>query len=124
MVASGRKAVRCATLVAAVALASCATGQAAPMQGASSDEAWADSVLATMPLRDKAAQMVWPWILGDYTAADNAAWTRVEKMIREQMLGGAIISVGGPIDIAVKTNALQRAAALLRLIGADLETGA
>jgi beta-N-acetylhexosaminidase len=77
-----------------------------------------------MPLRDKAAQMVWPWILGDYTAVDNAAWTRVEKLIREQKLGGAIISVGGPIDIAVKTNALQREAALPLLIGADLETGA
>src|SRR5450759_5978378 len=68
--------------------------------------------------------MVWPWILGDYTAVDNAAWTRVERMIREQKLGGAIISVGGPIDIAVKTNALQRAASLPLLIGADLETGA
>ena len=88
------------------------------------DTRWADSVLSTLSLRDKAAQMVWPWILGDYTAVDNAAWTRVERMVREQKLGGAIISVGGPIDIAVKTNALQRAASLPLLIGADLETGA
>jgi beta-N-acetylhexosaminidase len=109
---------------AAVALSSCATGQITAGRATDSDAAWADSVLATMPLRDKAAQMVWPWILGDYTAVDNAAWTRVERLIREQKLGGAIISVGGPIDIAVKTNALQRAAALPLLIGADLETGA
>jgi len=111
-------------VAAAVALSSCATGQVTTLRAAGNDEAWADSVLATMPLRDKAAQMVWPWILGDYTAVDNVAWTRVEKMIREQKLGGAIISVGGPIDIAVKTNALQRAASLPLLIGADLETGA
>ena len=109
---------------AAVALSSCASGQVTTLRPAGGDREWADSVLATMPLRDKAAQMVWPWILGDYTAVDNAAWTRVERMIREQKLGGAIISVGGPIDIAVKTNALQRAAALPLLIGADLETGA
>ena len=109
---------------ASVALSSCATGARASSRSEVSDAAWADSVLATMPLRDKAAQMVWPWILGDYTAVDNAAWTRVEKMVREQKLGGAIISVGGPIDIAVKTNALQRAATLPLLIGADLETGA
>ena len=108
----------------AVVLASCVSTQSAPGQSPLSDNAWADSVLATMPLRDKAAQMIWPWILGDYTATDNAAWTRVERMIREQKLGGAIISVGGPIDIAVKTNALQRAASVPLLIGADLETGA
>ncbi|MEP6730540.1 MAG: glycoside hydrolase family 3 N-terminal domain-containing protein [bacterium] len=110
--------------VLAAALASCATGQATTALGGRSNAAWADSVLATLSLRDKAAQMVWPWILGDYTAVDNAAWTRVEKLVREQKLGGAIISVGGPIDIAVKTNALQRAAGLPLLIGADLETGA
>ncbi len=109
---------------AAVVLTSCASGQVTTLRQASSDQSWADSVLATMPLRNKAAQMVWPWILGDYTAVDNAAWTRVERLIREQKLGGAIISVGSPIDIAVKTNALQRAAALPLLIGADLETGA
>jgi beta-N-acetylhexosaminidase len=107
-----------------ITLAACATGQATAVRGSGSDAVWADSVLATLSLRDKAAQMVWPWILGDYTAVDNAAWTRVERMIREQKLGGVIISVGGPIDIAVKTNALQRAATLPLLVGADLETGA
>ena len=111
-------------LTAAVSLSSCATGQGVAQQRGSGDTVWADSVLASMPLRDKAAQMIWPWILGDYTAVDNTAWMRVERMIREEKLGGAIISVGGPIDIAVKTNALQRAAALPLLIGADLETGA
>ncbi len=109
---------------AAVVLSSCASGQVTTLHAVGGDREWADSVLATMPLRDKAAQMIWPWILGDYTAVDNAAWTRVERMIREEKLGGAIISVGGPIDIAVKTNALQQAAALPLLIGADLETGA
>ena len=111
-------------LTAAVGLSSCATGQGVSRRSDSGDTVWADSVLASMPLRDKAAQMIWPWILGDYTAVDNAAWLRVERMIREEKLGGAIISVGGPIDIAVKTNALQRAASLPLLIGADLETGA
>jgi beta-N-acetylhexosaminidase len=88
------------------------------------DAQWADSILATLSLRDKAAQMVWVWTLGDYTAVDNPAWTSIERMVREQHLGGAIISVGGPIDIAVKTNALQQAANIPLLLGADLETGA
>jgi beta-N-acetylhexosaminidase len=124
MVTHRGRAARGVLLALVAATGACATGQARSSTGSDSDTVWADSVLASMPLRDKAAQMVWPWILGDYTAVDNAAWTRVEKMIREQKLGGAIISVGSPIDIAVKTNALQRAANVPLLIGADLETGA
>jgi beta-N-acetylhexosaminidase len=88
------------------------------------DAQWADSVLKTLSLRDKAAQMVWIWTLGDFAPADAPSWTNIERLIREQRLGGAIISVGGPTDIAVKTNALQRAAQIPLLLGADLETGA
>lgn len=92
--------------------------------GSPSDRRWADSVLRTLSLRDKAAQMVWVWTLGDYTAEDNPTWLAMVKLVREQHLGGAIISVGGPADIAVKTNALQRISPLPMLFGADLETGA
>lgn len=88
------------------------------------DARWADSVLATLTLRQKAAQMVWVWTLGDYSATDAPAYTNIERVIREQELGGAIVSVGGPLDIAAKTNALQRASKLPLLIGADFETGA
>ena len=88
------------------------------------DAKWADSVLATLSLRQKAAQMVWVWTLGDYTAADASSFTNIERQIRELELGGAIVSVGGPLDIAAKDNALQRAARLPLLIGADLESGA
>jgi beta-N-acetylhexosaminidase len=87
-------------------------------------KSWADSVLATLSLRDKAAQMVWPWVLGDYTAADDPTYRRVERLVREQHLGGIIISVGSPTEIASKLNALQQASPLPLLVGADLETGA
>ncbi len=112
------------TIAAATPATSVVTADASHRPSPAEDARWADSVLATLTLREKAGQMVWPWILGDYTAFDNPAFTRVEKLIREQKLGGAIISVGSPIDIAVKLNALQRAASLPLLIGADLETGA
>ena len=88
------------------------------------DLRWADSVLATLSLRDKAAQMVWPWVLGDYTPDDDANFRRVQGLIRDQHLGGLIISVGSPTEIAAKLNALQRVAPLPLLVGADLETGA
>lgn len=85
---------------------------------------WADSVLATLTVRQKAAQMVWVWTLGDYTAVDAPQYATIEKQITDLELGGIIVSVGGPMDIATKVNALQRAAKLPLLVGADLETGA
>jgi len=106
----------------AVVPASTRTPAIAPDPAA--DARWADSVLATLSLRQKAAQMVWVWTLGDFTAVDAPSFTNIERLVREQELGGVIVSVGGPLDIAAKNNALQRAAKLPLLIGADLETGA
>jgi beta-N-acetylhexosaminidase len=105
-------------------LAGCAATSRTTAAGPSGDAAWADSVLATLSLRDKAAQMVWPWVLGDYTASDDPAYRRVERLVREQHVGGIIISVGSPTEIAAKLNALQQASTLPLLVGADLETGA
>ena len=111
-------------LCAVVALASCAPGQVAPSASAASPATgWADSVLSTLSLRDKAAQMIWPWVLGDYTANDDPTYRRIERLVREQHLGGIIISVGSPTEIASKLNALQRVSPLPLLVGADLETG-
>ncbi|MEP7384080.1 MAG: glycoside hydrolase family 3 N-terminal domain-containing protein [Gemmatimonadota bacterium] len=91
---------------------------------AKKDNAWADSVLRALPLRDKVAQLVWPWILGDYVAEGGAEWDRLSRLVSEQHVGGFIVSVGSPLDVAVKVNALQRLSALPLLMSADLETGA
>lgn len=85
--------------------------------------AWVDSVLGTLSLRDKVAQLVWPWLLGDYVPEESAAWERTLRWIREDHVGGIIVSVGSPHDIANKINALQRASTLPLLVSADLETG-
>jgi beta-N-acetylhexosaminidase len=111
-------------VVTAAALTGCAATSRTTIAGPSGDGAWADSVLTTLSLRDKAAQMVWPWVLGDYTATDDPAYRRVEQLVRQQHVGGIIISVGSPTEIAAKLNALQQASALPLLVGADLETGA
>ena len=86
-------------------------------------DAWADSVLASMTLRDRVAQLVWPWILGDYVPEGSAEWARLQRLVREEHVGGFIVSVGSPLDIAVKLNALQRESRLPLLVSADLETG-
>ncbi len=88
------------------------------------DPRWADSVLAGMSLRDRAAQMVWPWILGDYVPEGSPAWDRIRRLVTEQRVGGFIMSVGSPLDVAEKANALQRLSGVPLLFSADLEAGA
>ncbi|MGI8510755.1 MAG: glycoside hydrolase family 3 protein [Gemmatimonadaceae bacterium] len=81
-------------------------------------------MLATLSLRDRAAQMVWPNIYGDYVPADAPQWRRISSYVTQDKVGGILISIGSPVEIAVKLNALQRMSSLPLLVGADLETGA
>ena len=85
---------------------------------------WADSVLATLTLREKAAQMVWPTVLGDYTAGDSPQWQRLTDYIKREKVGGFTISVGSPTEVAAKLNALQQMSSVPLVFGADLEAGA
>lgn len=86
--------------------------------------AWVDSALAALGPRERVAQLVWPWILGDYVPENSAEWTRIARLVTQQKVGGFIVSVGSPLDIAAKLNALQRLSELPLLVSADLETGA
>lgn len=85
---------------------------------------WTDSVLASMSLREKAGQIVWPSVLGDYTSGDSPQWRRLTQYIKEDRVGGFTISVGSPTEVAAKLNALQAMSAVPLLFGADLEAGA
>ncbi len=115
-------------LLAAAWTARAATRAAAPemafVQSDPDSAAWVDSVLATLTLREKAAQMVWPTVLGDYVSSDSPQWERVRQQIVEEKVGGFTISVGSPLEIAVKLNAMQRMSETPLLIGADVEFGA
>ncbi len=106
-----------------VATAPAAAGGVSSVVANPPASAWADSVLQTLSLRDKVAQLVWPWLLGDYLAESSAEWQRIVRHATEDHVGGIIISVGSPLDIAAKINALQRASDLPLLVSADLETG-
>jgi beta-N-acetylhexosaminidase len=94
-----------------------------PPSNASADR-WADSVLATLSLREKAAQIVWPSVFGDYTSGDSPQWQRLTSYISGEKVGGFTISVGSPIEVAAKLNALQGMSKVPLLFGADLEAGA
>jgi beta-N-acetylhexosaminidase len=85
---------------------------------------WTDSVLASLSLRDRAAQLVWPMVFGDFTPVASSAWARTQTYIATDHIGGLVMSVGSPLEIAQKLNTIQRASTLPLLVGADLEFGA
>jgi beta-N-acetylhexosaminidase len=116
-----------ALVVAAGSLAACATmsgGSSTVATSASSNSAWVDSVMRSLSPRDRAAQLVWPQLFGDYTPATSAGWIRVTQLISQEHVGGFIMSIGSPIETAEKINAMQRLSALPLVFGADYETGA
>jgi beta-N-acetylhexosaminidase len=84
---------------------------------------WAEETLATLTLRQKVGQMMMPFVLGDYAPKGSASHGRMARLVEEDEVGGIIMSVGSPTDVAVKLNDLQGHAAVPLLIGADLETG-
>ncbi len=81
-------------------------------------------VLDSMPLRDRVAQVIMPWIPGAYAAFDDSAFAVMQGWVDSLHVGGIIVSVGSPLDVAMKLNRLQLRSGLPLLIGADLESGA
>src|SRR2546422_2120552 len=83
-----------------------------------------DAMLAKLTTRQKVAQPVVPWLGGNYMALDDSAFQIATRWIDTLEVGGIIISVGSPYDIAAKLNTLQRRSKLPLLVSADLEWGA
>lgn len=82
-----------------------------------------DSLLETLSVRERVAQLVMPWLLGNYTAYESEESDRLSRWVDSLGVGGIIISIGSPLDVAAKLNALQRQARVPLLIAADLEWG-
>jgi beta-N-acetylhexosaminidase len=77
-----------------------------------------------LSLRDRAAQLVMPWISGDYWAADDSLMLATLGQAADLGVGGFVVGLGGSAyDLAAKFNAFQRAARLPLFIAADLESG-
>jgi beta-N-acetylhexosaminidase len=113
-----------AALVAACAPSATGSRQApAPATGQSSTD-WVESTLKGLTLREKAAQMVWPTVLGDYTSGDSPQWQHLTDYVKNEKVGGFTISVGSPTEVASKLNALQEMSSIPLVFGADLEAGA
>ncbi|MBW3572317.1 MAG: glycoside hydrolase family 3 protein [Gemmatimonadetes bacterium] len=119
----------CAPTGSAVAPpASVSTGPAAPTTLAHAPldaEArdWVERTLASLTLREKAGQIVFPWMGGEYVAADSPEMDRLLEWVERDGIGGVVISIGLPHSYAAKLNALQRRAKVPLLVTTDMENG-
>ncbi len=84
---------------------------------------WIDETLASLSLRDRVAQMVMVWVLGDYTSTSDSTFAAAAERITLDKVGGVVMSLGSPIEVAEKVNAMQRLSRLPLLIASDVEPG-
>jgi beta-N-acetylhexosaminidase len=88
-----------------------------------SDATDVQRILDNMSLRDKIGQLVMPWLAGSYEPVDSPEMTQALRWVDSLHVGGIIMSIGSPTEIAAKLNTLQRAAPLPLLVSSDLEGG-
>lgn len=113
---------RAHTLLFVALAAACGGGRTSARPGTSSPASTAE--LAKLTQRQKIAQLIVPWLGGNYMALDDSAYQIATRWVDSLEIGGIIVSVGSPYDIAAKLNALQKRSKLPLLVSADLEWGA
>jgi beta-glucosidase-like glycosyl hydrolase/CubicO group peptidase (beta-lactamase class C family) len=81
---------------------------------------WADSILNKLSLDEKIAQLM---TIAVWTQRDSNYLNEVEKLVREQKIGGLMFMKGTPHKQALLTNRFQRAAKVPLLVSIDGEWG-
>jgi len=82
---------------------------------------WVDSTFRTLTARARAAQLIHVWLVGDYESASDSAFAETARWVKDDGIGGILMSVGSPIEVAAKLNALQALARVPLLVGCDVE---
>jgi beta-N-acetylhexosaminidase len=87
------------------------------------DSAWVEAVLASLSPRERVAQLVMPWVPGEYAAVGSPEYEQVRGWVEEDKVGGLILSMGLPHSYAAKLNHMQRLAKVPLLVASDMENG-
>jgi beta-N-acetylhexosaminidase len=95
----------------------------AATQLSAADTRWVDETLRTLSLRDKVAQLIMPWVPGEYAAVGSPGYEELRKWVEEDRIGGLVISIGLPHSYAAKLNHMQRLARVPLLVASDMENG-
>ena len=64
------------------------------------DSARVEHLIDSLPLRDRVAQLIMPWIPGNYAAFDDSAFSVMQGWVDSLHEGGIIVSIGTPLDVA------------------------
>lgn len=84
-------------------------------------EAYADSILGTMSIEDKVAQLIMPMVYPRNGASDIAAW---DRMVRDKKYGGVLWQKGDPRVVIELTNRMRQSAPTVpMLVAMDGEWG-
>ena len=84
---------------------------------------WVEDKLNTMSTYEKCAQMVMPWVTGEYSAADSKEFKRLKHLVEDVKVGGLIFFKGNILNEAMLINKMQSLADVPLLISSDFERG-
>ena len=91
-----------------------------PLPHAPAELAWVDSVFNSLTPDQRLGQL---FMVAAYSNREKAHADRIERLVRNQGIGGVMFLQGGPQRQALMTNRLQAAAKVPLLIATDAEWG-
>ena len=84
---------------------------------------WVEETLSKMPLKEKCAQMIMPWALGNYLPEDSVEFNRLVKLVKDDKVGGIIFFKGNILNEALLIKKMQKLSDVPLLIASDFERG-
>ncbi|HZI99037.1 MAG TPA: glycoside hydrolase family 3 N-terminal domain-containing protein, partial [Gemmatimonadaceae bacterium] len=87
------------------------------------DSAWVEATIRSLSPRERVAQLIMPWVPGEYAAVGSPEYEEVRAWVQDDKVGGLVLSIGLPLSYAAKLNHMQRIARVPLLIASDMENG-
>src|SRR5512141_2795090 len=87
------------------------------------DSAWVEATMRSLSPRDRVAQLIMPWVAGEYAAVGSPEYEQVRAWVEDDKVGGLVLSIGLPLSYAAKLNHMQRIADVPLLVASDMENG-
>lgn len=87
------------------------------------DSAWVEATMRSLSPRDRVAQLIMPWVPGEYAAVGSPEYEQVRAWVQDDKVGGLVLSIGLPLSYAAKLNHMQRIANVPLLVASDMENG-
>ena len=87
------------------------------------DSAWVEATIRSLSPRERVAQLIMPWVPGEYAAVGSPEYEEVRAWVQDDKVGGLVLSIGLPLSYAAKLNHMQRLAKVPLLVASDMENG-